>query len=309
MLAGDAGTRRLRAPARPNALAVAAFAIAAYGFIALVAPIDAYVTSFVPGPERTADRRRAARRRAVLFPRRRMADARASGAARGAYPASKLAFLVSLGVAVALDFERLFFLILIVPIIATLLHHPWPVQRLGLSPRRPSLRRGNRQRDRLRLGDRGDLSARGGMTTRSAKLFPDAPSDPPRMQARTYPEPAAVLELLKPITWFPPMWAFACGVVSSGRADPAPTRAIALTGIVLAGPLVCAMSQAINDWCDREVDAINEPNRPIPSGRIPGSWGLYIAIIWTVLSLLVAATLGRWVLIAAVRRARARLGL
>ena len=24
------------------------------------------------------------------------------------------------------------------------------------------------------------------------------------------------LELLKPITWFAPMWAFACGVVSSG---------------------------------------------------------------------------------------------
>jgi chlorophyll synthase len=25
-----------------------------------------------------------------------------------------------------------------------------------------------------------------------------------------------VLELLKPITWFPPMWAFLCGAVSSG---------------------------------------------------------------------------------------------
>jgi chlorophyll/bacteriochlorophyll a synthase len=34
------------------------------------------------------------------------------------------------------------------------------------------------------------------------------------------PRPAlpAVLELLKPITWFPPMWAFSCGVVSSGVA-------------------------------------------------------------------------------------------
>ena len=34
------------------------------------------------------------------------------------------------------------------------------------------------------------------------------------------PRPAlsAVAELLKPITWFPPMWAFACGVVASGVA-------------------------------------------------------------------------------------------
>jgi chlorophyll/bacteriochlorophyll a synthase len=119
------------------------------------------------------------------------------------------------------------------------------------------------------------------------------------MQARTYPEPSAVLELLKPITWFPPMWAFACGVVSSGEPILANSR-IALTGIVLAGPLVCAMSQAINDWYDREVDAINEPGRPIPSGRIPGQWGLYVAAIWTVLSLLVASTLGRWVFISAI---------
>jgi chlorophyll synthase len=104
-----------------------------------------------------------------------------------------------------------------------------------------------------------------------------------------------VLELLKPVTWFPPMWAFACGVVSSGVSVTENWR-IALTGILLAGPLVCAMSQAINDWYDRDVDAINEPHRPIPSGRIPGRWGFYIAVIWTVLSLLVASTLGSWVL-------------
>jgi chlorophyll synthase len=55
----------------------------------------------------------------------------------------------------------------------------------------------------------------------------------------------------------------------------------------------------VNDWFDRHVDAINEPNRPIPSGRIPGRWGLYIAIAWTALSLAVASLLGPWVLAAA----------
>ena len=30
------------------------------------------------------------------------------------------------------------------------------------------------------------------------------------------PSPRTVLELLKPITWFAPMWAFGCGVVSAG---------------------------------------------------------------------------------------------
>jgi chlorophyll synthase len=117
--------------------------------------------------------------------------------------------------------------------------------------------------------------------------------------APAFPAPIAVLELLKPITWFPPMWAFVCGVVSSGVPVLANWYTV-LAGVLLAGPLVCAMSQAINDWYDRHVDAINEPQRPIPSGRIPGKWGLYIAGIWTVLSLLVAATLGQWVVIATI---------
>jgi chlorophyll synthase len=58
--------------------------------------------------------------------------------------------------------------------------------------------------------------------------------------------------------------------------------------------MVCACSQAVNDWFDRHVDAINEPHRPIPSGRMPGRWGLYIALLWTGLSLLVAMALGPW---------------
>lgn len=29
---------------------------------------------------------------------------------------------------------------------------------------------------------------------------------------------------------------------------------------------MCPPSQTINDWYDREIDAINEPYRPIPSG-------------------------------------------
>jgi chlorophyll synthase len=110
-----------------------------------------------------------------------------------------------------------------------------------------------------------------------------------------YPAPGVVLELLKPITWFPPMWAFGCGVVSSGVAFQGHWGLFA-AGIVLCGPLLCATSQAVNDWFDRHVDAINEPGRPIPSGRMPGRWGLYVAICWTLLSLLWAAALGPWVL-------------
>jgi len=111
------------------------------------------------------------------------------------------------------------------------------------------------------------------------------------------PAPRDVLELLKPITWFPPMWAFLCGVVSAGvpLADRWP---YALTGALLVGPLVCGTSQAVNDWFDRHVDAINEPDRPIPSGRIGGNWGLRIAIIGTLISAGVGTAMGPEVAVA-----------
>ena len=95
-------------------------------------------------------------------------------------------------------------------------------------------------------------------------------------------EPSAILPLMKPVTWFPPMWAFACGVVSTGE-DIASNWSVLLRGIILAGPLMCAMSQTMNDYFDREVDAINEPDRPIPAGKISkqASWIITFTLIIT----------------------------
>ena len=119
----------------------------------------------------------------------------------------------------------------------------------------------------------------------------------PSVSSRT--DAAAAFELLKPITWFAPMWAFGCGVVSTGLPIGARWLVVG-AGVALAGPLVTGTSQAANDWFDRHVDAINEPDRPIPSGRVPGRMGLWIAFAWTALSLLVAAALGTWAFGAAV---------
>ncbi|MDB4110966.1 chlorophyll synthase ChlG [Yoonia sp.] len=108
-----------------------------------------------------------------------------------------------------------------------------------------------------------------------------------------WPQPRAMLRLVKPVTWFPPMWAYLCGVVSSG-ASPSDHWFLVALGVILAGPVVCGMSQAANDWCDRHVDAINEPDRPIPSGQIPGRWGLYIALVMTVVGAILGYQLGPW---------------
>ncbi len=136
-----------------------------------------------------------------------------------------------------------------------------------------------------------------GRAGQSREVFGVAASG--RVGERRWPSPLAMLQLLKPLTWFAPMWALACGVVSAG-VPIVRNWAPILGSIALAGPLVCGTSQAANDWFDRHVDAINEPGRPIPSGRVPGRTGLYLALVWTCLSFVVGAALGRWVLVATV---------
>lgn len=107
---------------------------------------------------------------------------------------------------------------------------------------------------------------------------------------RRWPQPRAMLQLLKPITWFAPMWALACGMISGGGTVD--RWHLLLGAVLLAGPLACGTSQIVNDWFDRHVDAVNQPERPIPSGRVPGAWGLGFAVVWTLFALAVAWALG-----------------
>lgn len=80
---------------------------------------------------------------------------------------------------------------------------------------------------------------------------------------------ARSIALMKPVTWFAPTWAFLCGAVASGAAAWTLTDMSNIgIGMIMAGPILCGMSQVINDYFDREVDAINEPQRPIPSGIV-----------------------------------------
>ena len=113
------------------------------------------------------------------------------------------------------------------------------------------------------------------------------------------PSLISLLELIKPVTWFPPMWAFLCGVVSVGALNSNNTLLI-LAGLLLAGPLVCGMSQAVNDWCDRHVDAINQPERPIPSGRVSAGWGFFTGITMSAISILFAYYLGSLIFFATI---------
>jgi len=105
-----------RQPTDPVALAAGTFLLVAYCALALVIPLDRYVTSFVPGPERWPLVAAMAGGTLVYFLANEWAT-RGPGTGRFGYLATKVAFVASLAIAVALDFERLFFLVIIVPLI------------------------------------------------------------------------------------------------------------------------------------------------------------------------------------------------
>ncbi len=86
---------------------------------------------------------------------------------------------------------------------------------------------------------------------------------------------ASLKTFAKPGTWFAPMWAMLVGCVAGGAVWDLGSVARVLAGMVMAGPLLCAFSQVINDWFDREVDAINEPDRPTAANLLaPQTIGL-----------------------------------
>ena len=80
------------------------------------------------------------------------------------------------------------------------------------------------------------------------------------------------LQLMKPITWIPLMWGVVCGAASSGAYVWSIENVLkAALCMLMSGPLLTGYTQVVNEWYDREIDAVNEPYRPIPSGAISGS--------------------------------------
>ncbi len=123
----------------PPRVVPAALLVLAYSLASIVWPVDRYVTSFVPGAVRLPLIGAMLVGTLAYF----LADewlTRGPGAARGAYAVSKAAFLASLAIAVALDFQRLFFLVIIIPVVLLFFvvyglysawayrqtGHPWP---------------------------------------------------------------------------------------------------------------------------------------------------------------------------------------
>lgn len=105
---------------------------------------------------------------------------------------------------------------------------------------------------------------------------------------------ASLRSFAKPGTWFAPMWAVMVGVVASPHSHwdiGTIGRVVALA--IMAGPLLCAFSQVVNDHFDRDVDSINEPLRPTVSSMLDGRTIAFVALAVAALALAIAFALGR----------------
>ncbi len=103
------------------------------------------------------------------------------------------------------------------------------------------------------------------------------------------------LQLMKPITWIPLIWGVVCGAASSGGYRwTVEYVLIAAACMLLSGPLLAGYTQTLNDFYDREIDAINEPYRPIPSGAISVSQVVTQILVLLLAGIGVAYLLDLW---------------
>jgi len=77
-------------------------------------------------------------------------------------------------------------------------------------------------------------------------------------------------------------------VAVASRDIPRPQAVFAFAVAVL----ICGGGNAINDYCDRKIDAINRPGRPIPSGRLKASHALVIGRSLFMMGVVLAIPLG-----------------
>ncbi len=102
----------------------------------------------------------------------------------------------------------------------------------------------------------------------------------------------AHLELLDPVTWISVFPCLAGGVMASGAMQPSIHDYLLLSALfIIYGPLGTGFSQSVNDYYDLELDMVNEPSRPIPSGRLSKKEAIWN---WS-LVLCAAVLLGTWI--------------
>jgi geranylgeranylglycerol-phosphate geranylgeranyltransferase len=84
--------------------------------------------------------------------------------------------------------------------------------------------------------------------------------------------------------------------ILAGEISPPPNLYLA----ALAAALIAGAANALNDFCDRDIDRVNKPHRPLPSGQVGTKSAIIGAMTLFVLGLAVSSFSGTVTLIIAV---------
>jgi bacteriochlorophyll c synthase len=107
----------------------------------------------------------------------------------------------------------------------------------------------------------------------------------------------AHIEILDPVTWISVYPCLTCGVMATGAMRSTLHDYLMLFALFLVyGPLGTGFSQSVNDYYDLELDMINEPTRPIPSGRLTKqeallNWSIVLSVA-VILGILLSLHIG-----------------
>jgi geranylgeranylglycerol-phosphate geranylgeranyltransferase len=102
----------------------------------------------------------------------------------------------------------------------------------------------------------------------------------------------AHLRIIRPINCFMMGFAVIVGAAIARLSTSANFSASNLAYAFVTGFALTAGSMVVNDYYDREIDAINEPNRPIPSGLVSPNEALLLALVLAVMGFAAAYVTG-----------------
>ena len=101
-------------------------------------------------------------------------------------------------------------------------------------------------------------------------------------------EPSGLLRIMRPVNCLMMGFAVLVGAALATKSISSIPWQISLYGFV-TGFMLTAASMAINDYYDREIDAVNEPKRPIPSGAVKPQEAVAFALVLTAIGLIAAS--------------------
>jgi len=90
------------------------------------------------------------------------------------------------------------------------------------------------------------------------------------------------------------------GVFIGALLSPYPACALAILAAGLSAALILAGGNAINDYFDVNIDRVNKPKRPIPSGRISSTAAVAIALILFLAGIILATAINKYCLAIAI---------